>query len=88
MGYAQWLKDFLHNHRPHLSETVVYKDLLVQQSQMMLNRKVYTMALSMRTQAIRKLWIWLRYRREFGLTLKAIALAAIKSRRLRKITLN
>lgn len=88
MGYARWLEAFLRHHHPHPSETVVYHNMVTQQSSLMMDRKVYTMARSMRRQPIAKLWMWLRHRREFGLPLKAIALAAVKSRRLRNTSLN
>ncbi|WP_257670035.1 glycosyltransferase family 2 protein [Parapedobacter tibetensis] len=83
-AYAQWLGFFLEEHAPHKTEKVVYDNLLKQQDHLMRLRKRYTMALSMRSRMISKLWMWLRHRKEFDLKFIDIATAAIKSRGLRK----
>lgn len=82
--YAQWLSNFLQNHHPHPSEIVVYQTLLTQQSGLMQDRKLYTLALSMRQRVMYKFWMWFRNRKRFGLTVKDLLLAAAKSRRQRK----
>src|SRR5690606_30362114 len=84
LGYERWLRAFLEQHVPHPSEAVVYRTLVSQQAALMRQRKRYTMALSMRSGLPAKCWMWLKHRRRFGLTLTDIAVAAAKSRGLRK----
>lgn len=88
MQYAQWLHDFLENHVPDKTEKVVYDTLMGQQEQLMLRRKRYTMALSMRSDRIAKFWMWYNHRREFRLSLLDIVASAVKSRGLRRNLLN
>ena len=80
--YGAWLRDFLANHTPHETERVVYRTLCEQQGDLMLRRKQYTMALSMRSHRIGKFWMWYKHRKEFGLRFRDIAVAAIKARGL------
>lgn len=82
--YAVWLRDFLANHTPHETERVVYRNLLEQQERLMLQRKRYTMALSMRSNRMRRFWMWYKYRKQFGLRLRDILVAAVKARGLDK----
>ncbi len=84
LGYAKWLGNFLERHTPHETEKVVYHNLLENQADLMRQRKRYTMALSMRRQIFSKLWMWWRHRKIFGLGYVDIAVAAVKSRGLRK----
>lgn len=84
LGYAEWLRAFLASHTPDASEQVVYRNLCEQQALFMQQRKRYTMALSMRHGLVSKLWLWIRHRGEFGLRLSDIAIAAVKSRGLRR----
>lgn len=83
IGYARWLAAFLKEHTPHESERVVYDTLVRQQAILMRRRKRYTMMLSMRSRRISKCWLWLRHRKEFGITLSDIAIAAVKAQGLR-----
>ncbi|HWK98625.1 MAG TPA: glycosyltransferase family A protein [Parapedobacter sp.] len=80
--YAAWLRDFLANHTPHETEQVVYRNLLEQQDRLMQQRKQYTMALSMRSHRARRCLMWYRHRKEFGLRLRDIVVAAVKARGL------
>lgn len=80
--YAAWLRDFLANHTPHETEQVVYRNLIEQQDRLMRQRKQYTMALSMRRHRARRFWMWYRHRKEFGLQLRDIFVAAVKARGL------
>lgn len=80
--YAAWLRDFLANHTPHEMERVVYLNLLEQQDRLMQQRKRYTMALSMRNHRMQRFWMWYRHRKEFGLGLRDIIVAAVKARGL------
>src|SRR5690606_30779824 len=80
--YAAWLHDFLANHTPHETERVVYRNLVGQQDRLMQQRKQYTMALSMRRHRLRLFWMWYRHRKEFGLQLRDIFVAAVKARGL------
>ncbi|MGV3761301.1 glycosyltransferase family 2 protein [Parapedobacter sp.] len=84
LRYAAWLRDFLAIHTPHETEQVVYHTLLRQQDRLMLQRKRYTMALSMRTHRVSRFWMWYRHRKQFGLRLSDIILAAVKARGLAK----
>lgn len=84
LRYAVWLRDFLANHTPHETERVVYHTLLEQQDRLMLRRKQYTMALSMRSHRVRRFWMWYRHRKQFGLRLRDIVVAAAKARGLAK----
>ena len=80
--YAAWLRDFLANHVPHETEQVVYRSLIEQQDRLMQQRKQYTMALSMRSHWVRRFWMWYGHRKEFGVRLRDIVVAAVKARRL------
>lgn len=82
--YAAWLRDFLANHTPHGTELVVHRNLLEQQDRLMLQRKQYTMALSMRSHWMRRFWMWYKHRKQFGLRLRDIFVAAVKARGLAK----
>ena len=84
IGYALWFRGFLEEHIPHETEKVVYNNLLDEQAQLMRQRKRYTMALSMRSNTLRKLWMWWRHRKQFGLGFSDIAVAVVKSWRLKK----
>lgn len=86
--YAAWLRNFLATHRPHETERVVYQNLLEQQDRLMLQRKVYTMALSMRSNRMRRFWMWYKHRNEFGLRLRDIIIAAVKAQGLAKRLMN
>src|SRR5690606_23541346 len=82
--YAAWLRDSLANHTPHGTELVVYRNLLEQQDRLMLQRKQYTMAPSMRSNRMRRFWQWYKHRKQFGLRLRDIFVAAGKGGGLRK----
>src|SRR5690606_39815786 len=84
LRYAAWLRDFLDNHTPHETERVVYRTLLQQQDRLMMQRKQYTMALSMRSRRFRRCWMWYKHRKQFGLRLSDIIVAAVKARGLAK----
>ncbi|MFC3199358.1 glycosyltransferase family 2 protein [Parapedobacter deserti] len=84
MAYSGWLHRFLEIHTPHESERVVYENLLREQQALMRERKLFTMALSMRESAGRKMLMWWRHRREFDLRWSDIIIAAAKARGLRK----
>ncbi|HWK59238.1 MAG TPA: glycosyltransferase family A protein [Parapedobacter sp.] len=86
--YAAWLRDFLVHYTPHETEQVVYRNLLEQQDKLMQQRKQYTMALSMRSHRLRRFWMWYRHRKEFGLRLRDLVLAAVKARGLANRLLN
>lgn len=79
MQYAQWLKDFLHNHEPHPDEVIVYRTLLLEQSTLMRARKRYTLLLSLQIKPWSNLWVWFKNRKEFGLTLSDLLLTMAKS---------
>ncbi len=80
--YGVWLRDFLANHTPHETERVVYRNLLEQQDSLMRQRKQYTMTYSMRRHRARRFWMWYRHRKQFGLQLRDIIVAALKARSL------
>ncbi|MEC3881228.1 glycosyltransferase family 2 protein [Parapedobacter sp. 10938] len=82
--YAVWLRGFLADHIPHEAEEVVYRNLLEQQDRLMQQRKQFTMALSMRRHRARRFWMWYKHRKEFGLRLHDIILAAVKAQGLAK----
>ena len=84
LGYAQWLRGFLEKHVPHETEKIIYENLVKQRDMLMRQRKQYTMALSMRLHRTSKFWMWYKHRKEFGLRLSDIIIAAMKSQGLRK----
>ncbi|WP_262249429.1 glycosyltransferase family 2 protein [Parapedobacter soli] len=88
LRYAAWLRNFLESYTPHETEHVVYRNLVEQQDRLMLRRKQYTMALSMRRHRIRRCWMWYKHRKEFGLRLRDIFVAAVKTRSLAKLLSN
>ncbi|MGK6353113.1 glycosyltransferase family 2 protein [Parapedobacter sp. DT-150] len=80
LSYADWLRSFLEHHVPHETERVVYNTLCEQQEVLMRRRKRYTMILSMQRRMVSKGWLWFKHRREFGLRISDIIIAALKSR--------
>lgn len=79
VSYSDWLDDFMWKNPPHSSEKVIYEHLLREKDQYMVEKKRYTMMLSMRTNPFEKLRIWINLRHKFGLKLKDIGLAFAKS---------
>jgi len=83
LGYAKWLASFLSKTPTDPEEATVYTYLKNTQAEWMRKRKRYTMSLSMRKSLIKNFWYWLRHQKKFGLSLKDIIIAAIKSTRLK-----
>jgi len=79
MQYAQWLSEFLKTYQPHPDEAIVYHTLLAEQVALMRERKRYTLMLSMRESPVRKIGMWLKNRKTFGLTYRDLLLAVAKS---------
>ena len=78
-GYAAWLKDFLSHPPANLEDAIIHKHLMENQEKYMEQRKIYTMTKSMATSLFKKSCFWFSHRKEFGISLKEITIAAIKS---------
>ncbi|MEH6307399.1 glycosyltransferase family 2 protein [Olivibacter sp. CPCC 100613] len=84
IGYAKWLSTFLLE-KPIDEEAIVVHDYLVKtQNHLMDKRKLFTMALSMRSSLVANFWLWFKHRKAFGLQTKQILIAAVKSINLRE----
>lgn len=79
LGYTAWLKDFLIHPPANPEDAIIHQHLVENQERYMQQRKVYTMAKSMATAAFKKYYFWFAHRKEFGISLKDIAIAGIKS---------
>jgi glycosyltransferase involved in cell wall biosynthesis len=79
LGYTEWLKSFLKNNPPKKSEEIIYNHLSRNLEHYNDLRKVYTMMISMRSNRIRKLTMWIRGRGKYKLSLRLILFAFLKS---------
>lgn len=83
LAYADWLQQFLGRYEPNVTETVVHRYLLSRLPALLEQRKLYTMALSMRYDTVKKAAMWYKHRKTVGITLKQILAAALKGRNLK-----
>lgn len=79
LGYAEWLKSFLKNNPPKKTDEVVYNYLSINLEHYIDLRKVYTMMISMRSNRISKLWMWIMGREKYNLSFRLILIAFLKS---------
>jgi len=79
LGYAQWLNTFLKAPPKHEEDQWMYQYLVKRQHILMQKRKRYTMMLSMRTSLVKKWITWFKHRKRYGLSIKDIVIAAVKS---------
>lgn len=83
LGYSAWLEDFLKNKPRHPEDLTMYRHLVKNQSDYMRKRKLFTMSKLMLSNPFSKLLTWVKLRKRFGLSLKDILIAALKSRNLK-----
>ena len=79
MGYAEWLKGFLRQRPTDADDLTVWSHLVANQDKYMHQRKVFTMTKSMASDPIQKSLFWLEHRQKFGISVKDILKAAVKS---------
>ena len=84
LGYAAWLRDFLTRPPVNPEDAIIHKHLVKHQEKYMQQRKVFTMTKSMTTSLFKKGFFWASHRKEFGVSLKEIAVAGIKSMNMKK----
>lgn len=83
LGYESWLASFLSEKPGNPEDETVYRHLLANQKNYMQQRKVFTMSKSMITNPLQKSLLWLKNRNRFGISMKEVVLAVLKSRRMK-----
>ncbi|MEX2593379.1 MAG: glycosyltransferase [Anditalea sp.] len=88
MAYANWLGGFLHQKPVDPEEEIVYRHLLANQNKYMQQRKIYTMTKSMLMNPLQKGLLWIQNRQQYGISIREILLAALKSRKMKSSEIN
>jgi glycosyltransferase involved in cell wall biosynthesis len=84
LGYAAWLGDFLRQKPVHPEELIVYQHLVQNQNRYMQQRKIFTMTKSMLMDPLKKCRLWMQNRKQYGISISEILLAAVKSRKMKQ----
>ena len=83
-GYADWLEAFLKKPPTHPDEMILHRHLAQNQKKYMLKRKVFTLSKVMAAAPFGKLVSWMKNRKRFGLSVKDILLAFLKSQSMKR----
>src|SRR5690606_4402854 len=65
LGYASWLAGFLKKEPVDPEDKIVYRHLVAHQEMYMQQRKIFTMARSMRMNPLKKSLLWIQNRKKF-----------------------
>lgn len=79
ISYGHWLADFLKNHDPHETDSLIYSHLIKTQNEYIHQKKLYTLMLSMKGDPFGKAKLWFANRNKFELSIKDIAVSLAKS---------
>jgi glycosyltransferase involved in cell wall biosynthesis len=80
MGYEQWLEDFLRCYQPRNTDEKILHDFLTRnQMRFMKKRKSYVMTASIKSKKTANLYMWLKNRSKFGITLPEVLYSFIIS---------
>ena len=83
LGYESWLAGFLNEKPVNGEDETVYSYLLANQKSYMQQRKVFTMSKSMMMNPLQKSLLWFKNRKKYGISMKELILAVLKSRRMK-----
>lgn len=79
LEYSAWLSAFIKSNPPKKSEEVVFNHLSTNLEHYIQLRKGYTMMISMRSERVSQLLMWIKNRKKYKLPLRLILIAFLKS---------
>jgi glycosyltransferase involved in cell wall biosynthesis len=83
LGYESWLAEFLSEKPVNAEDETVYRHLLANQKNYMQQRKIFTMSKSMIMNPVQKSLLWIKNRKRYGIAMKDVVMAMVKSRRMK-----